>query len=914
MSDSADVHAVEISTKEKEVVSSTSKSDKDAADESRKSRRQTMVFLRNTLEKYLSENPNGLTSEKATALLAEYGPNSLPEKVVTPLEIFLKHAWGKKIYTPEPIPVILWAAIIITLVLNDYVDFVIVFLLYAMNVALGFVEEYRAGNSVAALKNALAPTAVAKRDGEWKTIPAVDLVPGDLLRLRIGDVAPADCILCDGHECAMDQSSLTGESLPSNKKGGDMCFSGTTVKRGEVAVYVAATAANTEFGKTAALIASVESESRFMRILNGITNFILSISVLVNIALIVIELERGQEILPVLERSLVLLVASTPVASPLIANICMATGARKMAQEKAIVTKLSAMEELSSMTILCSDKTGTLTLNKLQLDEPWMPKLVDDPAELPHERELTDTANHVYAPSELLFLAGLSTVMEGECDAIDTSVKNAVDKGPFGSKLHSFEQVGFLPFDPSNRRTTAIIKAPEGTIFAVCKGAPKVVLSLCDNKDAIGQTVADKEHEYASRGLRTLGVAISASSKTTAQTRGDEITEWHFLGLLTLFDPPRTDTADVIRRAHELGVAVKMITGDARPIAIETAKRLGMGSSILPAEKLHQAHSDPMAAAGLYDLCLSSDGFAEVFPEDKFNIVATLQHDGAAVVGMTGDGVNDAPALKKSNVGFAVANATAAARGAADLVLLDEGLSVVISAIVRSRKVFERLKNYCTYRVNVSFSLLFFFFIVIVFMELSLPPIIIVIVSLLLDVTVITIAKDYVPTQSLKKPGQWNVVQLMVVSIVMGCASAMGSVLIMMIFRRGYLLSKLTLAEQLSLAYLQISLVNQIDVFVARCRWLWVVSRPGYSLILASLGEMILTTFLAVYWPFGSDMSGTGWAVAGVCWGLNIILVFLLDFAKMLTYRAVDSAQGKPIEQKAEEVKRDVRVRMSKLY
>eukprot|EP00762_Andalucia_godoyi_P000228 ANDGO_02345.mRNA.1 ATPase 3 len=879
---------------------------------------------REFLQRMKSEHPDGLSTAEAQQLLVQYGPNALPEKIVPLWRQVMKHAWGREAWRPDPIPVMLWFAMIISLILEDWPDFAVIFILYFVNASLAFHEERKAGNAVSALKSALAPTATVKRDGRFDGIQARDLVPGDIIKMKIGDVATADCVLLEGGECAMDQSSLTGESIPSSKKPGDTLYSGTTLKRGEVYAYVWKTGENTEFGKTASLIASVENQSRFLKILNGITNFILAVALLVNFALIAVDLERSQNILIVIQRALVLLVAAVPIATPLVCTATMAIGARKLAEENAVVTRLAAIEELSSMTILCSDKTGTLTLNKLQLDEPWLlpldlsapaaPKAdTSSPEDNVAAPEELVRPGHVFSNNELIFVSALPTVSV-DADAIDTAVRNCVVSNPkLGPEFAKYEQTEFIPFDPSNRRTTATIRAPNGTVFRVCKGAPKMVLAISKNANAdaaIPILVKNKENEYAARGLRCLGVAIEYD--VAEKTEGSEDAKnWVFLGLIAMFDPPRVDTASVVSRAHELGVAVKMITGDARPIAIETARRLGMGLNILPAEHLHVPND---TKEHVYDLCFNADGFAEVFPEDKFNIVAILQKDGLNTVAMTGDGVNDAPALKKANVGFAVKGATAAAQGAADVVLLNDGLSVIIAAIIRSRKVFERMKNYALYRINVSFSLLFFFFITIVFMNLSLPAIVVVLLALMLDAVVLGISKDFVRPDDIRKPCFWDLPVVLSVSVAMGLLSAALSVLVLIIFRQKYILPySYTDLEVMSIAFLQIALLNEMDVFIARCRYAFFTKRPGKALTAGSFVGMIVVTLLGVYWPFGSGMEPAGWAAAGLVWALCIICCIILDLGKLLAYEIVFGARHYH-EESLDDTKRSVRMRMSKLY
>ena len=444
----------------------------------------------------------------------------------------------------------------------------------------------------------------------------------------------------------------------------------------------------------------------------------------------------------ILSNFVVLMVAAIPIATPVVVTATMAIGARKMAQQKAVVTKLSAIEELAGMTVLCSDKTGTLTKNVLTIDAPYMMPGFDW--------------------ETMIFYSALAAKAV-DPDAIDKVIRNYVRDTQPQTDLDSYEEIDFIPFDPMIKRTEATMKSKkDGTIIRVTKGAPQVICNMSKDPESIRAQVDQGMVDFAGKGLRPVGTAVYKDGA------------WHFMGMMSLFDPPRDDSQIVIERALKLGSSVKMITGDHLLIAKETCRRLGMGDAIMGTETLQ------LPEDRLLGMIEDVDGFAEVMPEDKFNIVANFQKLGH-ITGMTGDGVNDAPALRKANVGFAVEGATAAAQGAADCILLSEGLSVIITAIIRSRKIFQRLQNYLIYRVFMSVYLLFFFFIAIAWADFDFPPLLIILMCLILDLSTMSLAYDKVVPSAL--PNRWNLTKIIGVAIVMGVVATLGSLLFLSFMR-----------------------------------------------------------------------------------------------------------------------------------
>jgi len=579
----------------------------------------------------------GLTASEAQRRLAEHGYNELVESRKHPIARLLGYFNG-------PIPWMIEAAALLSAGVQDWTDFFIILALLILNAAVGFFEEFQADNAIAALKEKLALEARVKRDGTWRIIPARELVPGDLVRLRLGDVVPADVTLGNGDPIQVDQSALTGESLPASRGAGETAYAGSSVKRGEIDGLVTATGSGTYFGKTAALVEGAGAPSHFQRAALKVGNYLIGLALVLVALILVTALLRQESALTALRFALVLTVAAIPVAMPTVLSVTMAVGARLLARKQAMVRRLASIEELAGLDVLCSDKTGTLTQNRLTLAEAVT---------------LEGTTRE-----EIVLLAALASEADGE-DPIDRAILEALGDR---HALDAYRIDGFQPFDPVSKRTEAAVSRRDGRSFKVSKGAPQVILALAGKAAGTRERIEAGFENFAARGYRSLGVA-----------RKDGAEDWKFLGLLALHDPVREDSAATVREARRLGLHVKMVTGDQAAIAKETARQLGLGTNILSAERLQERFED-------------ADGFAEVFPEHKYRIVESLQKHGH-YVGMTGDGVNDAPALKEADAGIAVSGATDAARSAASIVLMTPGLSVIVDAIRESRKIFRATRS-----------------------------------------------------------------------------------------------------------------------------------------------------------------------------------------------------------------------------
>ena len=641
--------------------------------------------------------PSSLCLCPLLAVLEKWGRNELPEKVTPKWLIVFRLLTG-------PMPMMLWIALIIEAIIGNYADMGILLGIQLINAAISFYETTKAADAVAALKASLKPKATVKRDGKWADIDATLVVPGDLVLLAAGSAIPADSFVNHG-EIEVDQSAMTGESLPAKFRRGELCKMGSSVVRGETEGTVETTGANTFFGKTAAMLQSVDNAGGSLQtLLTKIMVSLVGVSLVLCCAAFGFLVAEGRSVeaskiaqssiyLPkpdqvIVKESLsfavVLLVASIPVAIEIVTTTTLALGSRYLSSEGAIVTRLTAIEEMAGMDMLCSDKTGTLTLNKM---------VIQDDCPTYTEGENRET---------VLFQAALAAKWrEPPRDALDTMV--LVTAGQDLKKCDVYKQLDFSPFDPRIKRTEGYLEGPDGRKFKITKGAPHVILGLCHNKEMIEKSVEDKVHELGKRGIRSLAVA----------RMNDDDGKWFMLGILTFLDPPRPDTKHTIEECHRFGVAVKMVTGDHHVIAVETARVLGMGTNIqgstgLPV--LGEGGKVPDNLQQYDEQIIPADGFAGVFPEHKYLIVENLRQAGFRC-GMTGDGVNDAPALKRADVGIAVQGATDAACAAADIVLTNEGLSIVIDAIKLSREIFARLKNFILYRISATLQLLTFFFI-----------------------------------------------------------------------------------------------------------------------------------------------------------------------------------------------------------
>jgi H+-transporting ATPase len=788
------------------------------------------------VEKKLGSSPDGLSQAEAQKRLAQYGPNEIEEKKTNPFLKFLTYFWG-------PIPWMIEGAVILSGVVQHWLDFFIILFLLVSNAVVGFWEEHQAGNAIAALKAKLAVKAKVKRDGKWTNPNASELVPGDVIRVRLGDIVPADARLLAGDSIEVDQSALTGESLPVTAQPGGAVFSGSIIRQGETDGMVYATGTNTYFGKTAELVQEAHTVSHFQRSVLKIGDYLIILAVALVAVIVTVALFRKDPILDTLEFALVLLVAAIPVAMPTVLSVTMAVGARLLAKKEVIVTRLSAIEELAGVDILCSDKTGTLTQNKLTLGDPF-------------------TVNSIPADQVILW-AALASRAEDK-DTIDLAVIGGVKDD---NALKSYQVLHFKPFDPVHKRTEATVKGGDGKQFFVAKGAPQVILAMSTNAGEVKPAVEKTVNEFAGRGFRSLGVA-----------KADQEGKWQFVGVLPLFDPPREQAKTTIASARQMGVSVKMVTGDQLAIARETAKQLGMGTNILDATSLGDKKQQDSAESAV--AIEKADGFAQVFPEHKFHIVKVLQKLGH-FVGMTGDGVNDAPALKQADCGIAVSGATDAARAAASIVLLASGLSVIIDAIKESRRIVQRMNSYAIYRIAETLRVLLFMVLaILIFNFYPVTAVMIVMLAVLNDGAILSIAYDNVHYKD--KPEAWNMHLVLGIATVLGLV---GPIAAFGLFYLGDQVYHLGHPQLQTLMYLMLSVAGHLTIFLTRTRGPFWSIRPARILWMAVLGTQAVATLIAVY---GLFMTPLGWGWAGFVWGYALVWALVTDRVKLLGYRIFD--------------------------
>ncbi len=787
----------------------------------------------------LSSSKEGLSSSEAATRLQQYGPNELAEKKVNPLIKFLRYFWG-------PIPWMIEVAAALSAILGRWDDFGVIFALLLMNGIVGFWQEHKAENAIELLKQKLALKARVRRDGKWTDAQARDLVPGDVVHVRLGAIIPADIKLIAGDYLQADESALTGESLPVEKKLADVAYSGSVVRQGEMDGLVVATGMKTYFGRTAKLVEEAITQSHFQKAVIRIGDYLILMAIFLVSIVILAAVYRQESLLITLQFALVLIVAAIPAALPAVLTVTMAVGATALAKKGAIVSKLVAIEEMAGVDILCADKTGTITKNDLTVG---------------NVKPLNG-----FKDVDVLLVGTLASSEEGG-DVIDNAIiTHAKESGTIAQDLSGYKSVNFKPFDPVSKKTEAEIEDTNGNRFKVAKGAPQVILALAADKDTKSSEIDETVNAFASKGYRALGVA-----------RTDPKGVWRYVGLIALYDPPREDSAETIKTANDMGVEVKMVTGDHLAIAKEIAKRVNLGSNIIPASAFIDKPDDEARV-----IAEKVDGFAQVFPEHKYKIVELLQAIGH-IVGMTGDGVNDAPALKKADIGIAVAGATDAAKSAADIVCTLPGISVIIDAIEESRKIFQRMNNYAVYRIAETIRVLIFLTLsILIFNFYPVTAIMIVLIALLNDAPIMTIAYDFVKIA--KRPVRWNMSEVLVLATFLGL---IGVVVSFFLFFLAEIVLHFDRTTIQTFMFLKLAVAGHLTIFLTRTgRYhFWTAPYPSGLLFWSAVVTKAFATLLAVYGVF---MTPIGWKLAGFVWVYALVAFVITDYLKVFFFNRVD--------------------------
>jgi H+-transporting ATPase len=754
------------------------------------------MTIENTVRSLQSNLTRGLSSDEVATKVGQYGYNEVPEKKTNPLKDFASKFWGLTAWMLEIIIVLSWF-------LQNYPDLYIVTGLLVFNSILGFEEEQRASGAVESLKQKLQVNARVLRDGSWRNLAARELVPGDIIRTRSGDFVPADVKIIDG-ELGVDQSALTGESMTIDKKSADIIYSGSIVKRGESNSIVISTGLKTYFGRTAQLVQLAKPKLHMEEVISNVVKWLLIIVASLIIVAVAVSAFERISLLDVLPIVLVLLLSAIPVALPAMFTVSMALGSMELTKKGVLVTRLSASEDAATMSVLCADKTGTITMNKLSV------------------------ANVIplngFTEKDVILYGALAS-KEANQDPIDNAfiVKAKLENLP----VSSFVQRDFVPFDAKTRRTEASVQEDKSQ-FKVLKGSVSVIASACGLQENSVRDLESRMSMFAEKGYRTLAVA---------QAHDDESPD--IVGLVALYDMPRTDSKQLIQELQHLGVSVKMLTGDALPIAKEVAAEVGLGERMIRAADLKEFVKENAIEAA--QAAEKSDGFAEIYPEDKYAIVRSLQAAGQ-VVGMTGDGVNDAPALRQAEVGIAVNTATDVAKSAASVVLTNEGLTSIVDLVRNGRVIFERISAWVLSKIVRTLQTAIF--VVLSFIltgNYVVSAFAIVLLFFMTDFVKIALSTDDLKWS--QKPNTWNITGIVKVSLLLSTLIVVESFGLLYVGLNVFLLS----AADETLYTFSFEILFYFAMFLifnVRERGHFWESRPSKTLLVAMTLSMIAATIV----------------------------------------------------------------------
>jgi H+-transporting ATPase len=795
----------------------------------------TDEYARLTLErafKELKTSSEGLTDSEAKQRVGKFGYNEVAEKRTNPIVDFASRYWG-------PMPWLLELTIGLSYVLGHLVEVAIIFGLLTTNAVIGFHHTRSSQRTLELLKQRLAITAKVIRNGAWITRDARDIVPGDIIAIGLGDLIPADAKIIDG-EISVDQSALTGESLPTSVRELGIAYSGSIVKRGQAKALVVNTGANTYFGKTAELVKIARPKSHQQEIMTTIVKYMMYVSL---VALLIVVGDAALthiDLVTIIRFALIFLMGAVPVALPAVFAIVLSVGAKELAKKQVLVTRLDSVEDAASLDVLCLDKTGTITQNKLSVTEP-----IPSPG---------------FTKDDVAVIASLASKPETK-DGIDLAIIEYTRNLADGLKM--WKQVSFTPFDPTTKRSEAVVQLSNEK-FRVVKGASQIVLSLCRNLDEETKSQFNKTVEALSKkGYRTLGVAKSENN---------DLTNLRFVGLLPLADPPRPDSREMIEELRRLGIMPKMLTGDNIAIAKEVAQQVDIGEKISRmSDIVNLAESDQAK------IIEEHDGFAEIYPEDKFRVVKLLQSRGH-MVGMTGDGVNDSPALKQAEVGIAVSSASDVAKASASIVLTEPGTKVILDAIRTSREIYQRMLTWVINKVTkviqfIGTLVLGFFWLHDVVLSI-LGMVLLVFAN---DFVTMSLATDNVETTS--SPNVWNVKNITLASLIIGGLLVVEGAVTLFIGTSFY---RMELGTLQTFIMLMLVFTSQFRVLIVRERRRFWSSRPGRELLMFNIATLLGFAVLGV---FGGILPPVSLAQVILILGFSALFTFAADFPKTYVFR-----------------------------
>ena len=797
--------------------------------------RNTAEYKKISLEetyKYLETTADGLSDSEVKNRIEKFGNNEIVEKKRHPLLEFTLRYWG-------PMPWLLEIAMGLSFALNHSLEGIIIFALLTSNAIIGQMHSSSSQKVMDLLKKKLAIKSKVLRNRKWSEEDARGIVNGDIISVKLGDIVPADAKIMSG-ELSVDQSALTGESLPTDAHPSDIVYSGSVVRRGEATGIVVNTGANTFFGRTAELVKTAKPKSHQEEMMMTVVKYLIYLGIAASVLVSASALLMHLNILIMLTFVIVVLLGAIPAALPAVLTIVQSVGATELAKKGALVTRLDSVEDAASIDIICFDKTGTITQNKLSV--------VDSIPFSGNRKE------------DVLRVAALTSQSEG-MDLIDLAIIDYAKKT--GVSSDGYKQVSYTPFDPSTKRTEATIEAG-GKRFRAVKGAAQVIMSLCHDVD---KRTLDEVNEtinvFSGKGYRTIAVARSD---------GEDLNGLKLTGLLPLADPPRPDSKSMIEQARKLGIKPMMLTGDSIDIAKEVASQVGIGSNII-----RMADIKDLSADNQLKIVGKCDGFAEIYPEDKYKIVTLLQ-SGGHIVGMTGDGVNDAPALKQAEMGIAVSNSTDVAKAAASVVLTESGVGVIIDAVTISRQTYQRMLTWVINKVVkviefVVFLTVGFFWLHNILLSL-LGMVLLVFAN---DFVSMTLATDNVKSTS--NPNKWNVRNIILASLVPALFYVVGDIVVSLI---GIDYFRLQWSELTSLVMLSFIFNSQFRVLIVRERKHFWSSLPGKGLLISSISAIVgiaLISLLGILVPSLSQL------IIFSVLGLSALFTFGIDFPKYYVFK-----------------------------